>query len=154
MDKIDQKLLDHFHNPKNVGIIENPDGYGNVENPVCGDLTDIYIKVEKGRIKDIKFKSYGCHVTIASASALTEAIKGKKLDEIIKNKEPVKMLMRIIMKEFKVISKAKMHCPPASIQALLMAIADYYEKKSNIDMVKKIKKDIDGINDFYMIGRK
>ena len=154
MYEIDKKLLDHFHNPKNVGIIENADGYGSVENPVCGDLTDIYIKVEKGCIKDIKFKSFGCHVTIASASVLTEAVKGKTLDEIIKSKEPVEMLMKIIRREFKDISKKKMHCPPASIQALLTAIVDYYEKKSNIDKVKRIKKALEGINYYYMIGRK
>ena len=154
MYEIDKKLLDHFHNPKNVGIMENADGYGSVENPVCGDLTDIYIKVEKGLITDIKFKSFGCHVTIASASALTEAVKGKALNEIIKSKEPVEMLMKIIRGEFREISRKKMHCPPASIQALLTAIVDYYEKKSNIDKVKKIKKVLEGINYYYMIGRK
>ena len=154
MYEIDHRLLNHFHNPKNVGIIENADGYGSVENPVCGDLTDIYIKVEKGRIKDIKFKSFGCHVTIASASALTEAVKGITLDEIIKSKEPVEMLMKIIRREFKDVSKEKMHCPPASIHALLTAIYDYYERKSNIDKVKKIKKALEVINDYYMKGRK
>jgi len=150
---IEHKLLDHFYNPKNVGIIENADGHGNVKNPVCGDLTDIYIKVEKGRIKDIKFKSFGCHVTIASASALTEAVKGKTLDEIIMSKEPVEMLMKTIKREFRDLSKEKMHCPPASVQALLTAIADYYKQKCNIDKVKKIKKALEVIN-YYYIGEK
>ena len=154
MYEINKKLLDHFHNPKNVGIIENADGYGSVENPVCGDLTDIYIKVEKDCITDIKFKSLGCHVTIASASALTEAVKGKTLDEIIKSKDPVEMLLKIIRREFKDISKKKMHCPPASVQALLTAITDYYEKKSDIKKVKKIKKTLEGINNYYMAGKK
>ena len=150
MYEINKKLLDHFHNPKNVGIIKNADGYGSVENPVCGDITDIYIRVEKERIKDIKFKSLGCHVTIASASALTDAVKGKTLDEIIKSKDPVEMLLKIIRREFKDISRRKMHCPPASVQALLTAISEYYEKKSDVDKVKKIKKALEGINNYYM----
>ncbi|GAJ01119.1 unnamed protein product, partial [marine sediment metagenome] len=76
-------MLEHFNNPRNVGVIEDADGYARVENPVCGDMTDVYIKVENERIKDVKFKTFGCLVTIASASALSEAVKGKSLDEIL-----------------------------------------------------------------------
>ncbi len=77
------KVLDHFRNPRNVGVIEDADGWSRVENPVCGDITDMYLKVSDRRIVDIKFTTFGCFATIASASALTEAVKGKRLGEIL-----------------------------------------------------------------------
>ena len=80
MDDIYKKLKEHFNNPKNVGVLKNPDGYARVKNPICGDITDIYIRVKDNQIKNVKFKSYGCLVTIASASALSEAVKDKTLD--------------------------------------------------------------------------
>jgi nitrogen fixation protein NifU and related proteins len=149
MDEINQKLLEHFRNPKNVGVIENADGFARVENPVCGDLTDIYIKVENNQIIDVKFKSFGCLVTIASASALSEAVKGKALDEILESKDPVEMLMELIREEFRDIPKQKLHCPPASVQALLTAISDYYKKKEEEKKVKRIEKTLIGIKRYY-----
>jgi nitrogen fixation NifU-like protein len=149
MYEIDRKLMEHFTNPKNVGVIEDADGYARVENPVCGDLTDMYLKIENERIKDVKFKTFGCFATIASASALSEAVKGKKLDEILKGENLVEMLMELIMGEFGDIPKQKLHCPPASVQALLTAIADYFGKKGNTNKVKKIKKALAGIKCYY-----
>ncbi|UCD14150.1 MAG: iron-sulfur cluster assembly scaffold protein [Thermoplasmatales archaeon] len=152
MYELGKKLLEHFQNPKNVGIIKNADGYARVKNPVCGDLTDMYIKVENERVKDVKFKTFGCLVTIASASALSEAVKEKKLDEILGSSDPIKMLMELIIGEFKDIPKEKLHCPPASIQALLMAISDYYGKNNEVKKVKKIDKALATIKCYYQEG--
>ena len=76
-----KKVLDAFKNPKNVGEIKNADGIGKVGNPRCGDMMYIYIKVEKGIIKDIKFKTFGCVAAIATSSVLTELAKGKTLEQ-------------------------------------------------------------------------
>ncbi|MGC8869648.1 MAG: iron-sulfur cluster assembly scaffold protein, partial [Brevinematia bacterium] len=72
-----QKVIDHFTNPRNVGEIEDADGIGEVGNPVCGDLMKLYIKIKDGRIKDAKFKTFGCCAAIATSSMLTELIKGR-----------------------------------------------------------------------------
>ena len=71
-----EKVKNHFYNPRNVGEIKNADGIGTVGNPTCGDVMTIYIKVENNRIKNIKFKTYGCAAAIASSSIATELVKG------------------------------------------------------------------------------
>lgn len=154
MYEIGQKLLEHFNNPRNVGIIEDADGFARVENPVCGDLTDMYIKIDNEQIKDVKFKTFGCFVTIASASALSEAVKGKSLDEILECRDPVETLMELVRKEFEDIPKEKLHCPPASVQALLTAILDYYRKNNEEKKIKKIEKALGSIKCYYKAGIK
>ena len=79
-----KKVMEHFMNPRNVGVIENPDGYGKVGNPVCGDLMEIFIKVKDDKIDDIKFRTFGCGSAIAVSSMVTEMAKGKTLDEAMK----------------------------------------------------------------------
>ncbi|HNS33517.1 MAG TPA: iron-sulfur cluster assembly scaffold protein, partial [bacterium] len=88
------KVCEYFRNPKNMGRIENPDGVGNVGNPVCGDVMKIYIKVKDNRIDDIKFETFGCGAAIATSSVVTELAKGKTLEEAeqISNKEVVDFL--------------------------------------------------------------
>ena len=77
-----EKIMDHFSNPRNVGEVENPSGVGEVGNMKCGDIMKIYIKVnQEGVIEDIKFKTFGCGAAIASSSVLTEMVKGKTLEE-------------------------------------------------------------------------
>ena len=83
MSGFDDRLLQHFLNPKNVGTIVNYDGYARIENPVNGYTTDIYIQIENGKISDAKFKSMGCTATIATSSAITELIKNINLDDLI-----------------------------------------------------------------------
>ena len=151
-EEYSKKIMDHFLNPRNVGTIKNADGYARVKNPVCGDLTDVYIKVKNERITDVKFKTFGCLVTIASASALSEAVKGKALDEISEDKEPIEMLMKLIRGEFGDLPKEKLHCPPASIQALLTAISDYYKKNKELEKVKRIEKALVDIRCYYKAG--
>lgn len=149
MSDTNPKLLDHFQNPRNVGIIENADGYARVENPINGYMTDIYIRVENGRIEDVKFKTFGCVVTIASASALSEVVKGKTLDEIVDGRDPIETLMQLIKKELGDIPEKNWHCPPTAIQVLLSAISDYYRKNKDEKKVKKIEKILIDIKCYF-----
>lgn len=142
------KLLDHFHNPRNVGTIEDADGYGRGKNPINEYITDIYLKVENGKIEDIKFKTLGCTVTIASASALTEAVKGKSIEEIINNSNPTKKLMELIELKLGEIPEKNWHCLPAAVQSLLNAIQNYYEKKGEEEKVKDLKKLLNSIDSY------
>ncbi|MCQ8903921.1 MAG: iron-sulfur cluster assembly scaffold protein, partial [Methanothrix sp.] len=79
-----KKVMEHFMNPRNVGVIEDPDGYGRVGNPVCGDLMEIFIKVRDERIEDIKFRTFGCGAAIATSSMITEMARGKSLEEAMR----------------------------------------------------------------------
>ncbi len=75
------KVMDHFFNPRNVGEIENPDGTGQVGNPVCGDVMRITLRIKDNRIEDIKFRTFGCGAAIATSSMVTELVKGLTLEE-------------------------------------------------------------------------
>ena len=79
-----EKVMDHFSNPRNVGEIENADGVGTVGNAKCGDIMKMFLEVEDGVIKDVKFKTFGCGAAIATSSMATEMIKGKTLKEALK----------------------------------------------------------------------
>lgn len=80
-----EKVMDHFRNPRNVGIIENADGVGEVGNPVCGDIMKIYLKINQEQIiEDVKFETFGCGSAIASSSMATELIMGKPVSEALK----------------------------------------------------------------------
>jgi len=140
MNEYQQKLLGHFMNPRNVGGIEKPDGYGRTQNPINGYLTDIYVRITNGCIEDIKFKTLGCVVTIASASALSVVVKGKTISEIVDSKNPFETLMESIKKEMGEVPKKNWHCLPTAVQALLTAFHDYYRKNKNEEGVKKIEK--------------
>ena len=75
--ELSQKTVEHFRNPQNVGEIENPEGTGTITNPICGDKTVLYMRIKEGVVEDAKFLSFGCAVTIASASVFTEKNKRK-----------------------------------------------------------------------------
>jgi len=79
-----EKVMEHFKNPRNVGEMENPDGVGHVGNPICGDIMELYIKVEGMKIVDAKFKTFGCGAAIATSSMVTELVKGKTIDDALK----------------------------------------------------------------------
>ncbi len=119
-----KKVMEHFTNPKNVGVIENPDGYGKVGNPVCGDLMEIYIKVKDDIITDIKFKTFGCGSAIATSSMITELAKGKHVDEAYK------ITRNDVANELDGLPPQKMHCSNLAADALQEAIKDYKKKKN------------------------
>ena len=78
-----EKVMDHFQHPRNVGIIENADGIGEVGNAKCGDIMKIYLKIDDDKISDVKFETFGCGSAIASSSMATELIKGKPLSQAL-----------------------------------------------------------------------
>ena len=117
-----EKVMEHFFNPKNVGEIPDADGVGTVGNPICGDMMTIYIKVEEGRIADIKFKTFGCGAAIATSSMVTELAKGKTLEEAMK------ITRDAVAEELGGLPPIKMHCSNLAADALHRAIEDYLKK--------------------------
>ena len=117
-----KKVMEHFMNPRNVGVIENPDGYGKVGNPVCGDVMEIFIKVKDDIITDIKFRTFGCGSAIATSSMVTELAKGKHVDEAIK------ITRNDVADELDGLPPQKMHCSNLAADALSEAIKDYKSK--------------------------
>ncbi len=115
-------VIDHFENPRNMGEIESADGEAEVGNPTCGDVTKIFLKIEDGRIVDVRFKTFGCAAAIASASMTTELIKGKTLDEALK------VTNELVAKELGGLPAAKLHCSVMAEEALQAAIDDYRKK--------------------------
>jgi len=119
-----EKVLEHFRNPRNVGEIPDADGIGTVGNPVCGDMMTIYIKVKDNRIKDIKFKTFGCGAAVATSSMITELAKGKTL------KEAEKITREDVADSLDGLPPVKMHCSNLAADALREAIEDYRKKGS------------------------
>jgi nitrogen fixation NifU-like protein len=118
-----EKIMDHFQNPRNVGELEDADGVGTVGNPSCGDIMTIYIKVKDDIIADIKFKTFGCGAAIASSSYTTELVKGKKIDEVLK------FTRRNVSNGLGGLPPIKMHCSNLALDALREAIEDYRSKQ-------------------------
>jgi nitrogen fixation NifU-like protein len=115
-------VMDHFTNPRNAGVIDDPDGIGEVGNPVCGDMMTFTIKVKDGRLADVKFQTFGCVAAIAVSSMVSEMAKGKKLAEALKitNKDVAAILGGL--------PPNKMHCSNLGAEALALAIKNYQEK--------------------------
>ena len=117
-----EKVMEHFSNPRNVGVIEDADGVGTVGNPVCGDLMTIYIKVKDNIIEDIKFKTFGCGAAIATSSMVTEMAMGKTIEEALK------ISRNDVADELEGLPPVKMHCSNLAADALKAAIDDYKKK--------------------------
>jgi nitrogen fixation NifU-like protein len=126
-----KKVMEHFMDPKNVGTIESPDGYGKVGNPVCGDLMEIYLEVKDDIITDIKFQTFGCGSAIATSSMVTELAKGKHVDDAMK------ITRGDVASELDGLPPKKMHCSNLAADALHEAIKDYKEKKETKEKVNK-----------------
>jgi len=117
-----KKVLDHFMNPRNVGALESPDGYGKVGNPVCGDLMEMFIRVKEEKIDEITFRTFGCTAAIATSSMTTEMAKGKTLDEALK------ITRKDVADTLGGLPPQKMHCSNLAADALHLAIEDYRQK--------------------------
>ncbi len=120
------KVMEHFTNPRNVGEIEDANGVGEVGNPKCGDIMKIYLKIENGIIKDVKFKTFGCGAAIATSSMATEIIKGATIEDALK------LTNSAVVEALEGLPPAKIHCSVLAEQAVKSAIADYY-KRMGID---------------------
>ena len=138
MAKYPKFLMEHFQNPRNVGEISDPDGVGTVGNASCGDIMQMYIKVNGNRITEATFKTFGCGAAIATSSILTERIKGATLDEALKiSEETAKEVLAQLPKE-------KIPCFTLATDALKLAIEEYrckregFQEKGGFDMTEKV----------------
>ena len=119
-----EKVMDHFRNPRNVGVIEDANGVGEVGNAKCGDIMKMYLKIENDIVEDVKFETFGCGSAIASSSMATEMIKGKPLSEVreLTNKAVAEVLDGL--------PDYKMHCSVLAEEAIKSALEDYEKRKS------------------------
>ncbi len=126
------KVMDHFMNPRNVGIIEDADGKGRVGNPTCGDLMEMTVKIDEDTISDIKFRTFGCGAAIATSSMATEMIKGRTIDEALE------ISNRAIADALDGLPPIKMHCSVLAAEALRATLADYYERQGELDKAAEL----------------
>ena len=119
-----EKVMDHFENPRNVGKIENPDGYGKVGSPTCGDVMEIFLKIEDETIVDVKFRTFGCASAMATSSMCTEMVLGKKVEEALA------LTNKAVAQALDGLPPAKMHCSVLAEEAIKEAIENYLSKKA------------------------
>ena len=117
-----EKLMDHFRNPRNIGVIEDADGIGEVGNAKCGDIMKIYLKIENDIITDVKFETFGCGSAIASSSMATELIKGKPVGEALS------LTNKAVVEALDGLPAHKLHCSVLAEEAIKAALKDYYDK--------------------------
>lgn len=121
-------VMEHFMNPRNVGVIEDADGVARVGNPVCGDVMEMFIKVKDGRIADIKFRTLGCGAAIATSSIATEMVKGKTLEEALR------LSRKAVAEALGGLPPNKMHCSNLAAEAVHKAIKDYLSKHPEVKL--------------------
>ncbi|MCR5467090.1 MAG: Fe-S cluster assembly scaffold protein NifU [Lachnospiraceae bacterium] len=119
-----EKVMDHFRNPRNVGVIEDADGVGEVGNAKCGDIMKMYLKIENDIIEDVKFETFGCGSAIASSSMATEMIKGKPVTEAMK------LTNKAVAEALDGLPDYKMHCSVLAEEAIKSALEDYEKKRA------------------------
>ena len=117
-----EKVMDHFRNPRNVGVIEDADGVGEVGNAKCGDIMKIYLKIDNDTITDVKFETFGCGSAIASSSMATELIKGKPVSEAME------LTNKAVAEALDGLPAHKLHCSVLAEEAIKAALKDYYDK--------------------------
>ena len=117
-----EKVMDHFRNPRNVGVIEDADGIGEVGNAKCGDIMKIYLKIDDDMISDVKFETFGCGSAIASSSMATELIKGKPISEAMQ------LTNWAVTEALDGLPVHKIHCSVLAEEAIQAALEDYYAK--------------------------
>ena len=116
------KVMDHFRHPRNVGVIEDADGVGEVGNPKCGDIMKMYLKIDNDTISDVKFETFGCGSAIASSSMATELIKGKLVSEALK------LTNQAVTEALDGLPPQKLHCSVLAEEAIKAAMKDYYDR--------------------------
>jgi len=119
-----ERVMDHFRNPRNVGVIKDADGVGEVGNARCGDIMRIYLKIRDGVIVDVKFETFGCGSAIASSSMATEMIKGKPVSEAMN------LTNKAVAEALDGLPSHKLHCSVLAEEAIKAALKDYYERHS------------------------
>jgi nitrogen fixation NifU-like protein len=119
-----EKVMDHFRNPRNVGVIENADGVGEVGNAKCGDIMKIYLKIENDIIVDAKFKTFGCAAAIATSSTATQMVIGMTIEEALA------LTNAKVVEELEGLPPQKIHCSVLAEEAIKAAIEDYQSKKA------------------------
>ena len=117
-----EKVMDHFRNPRNVGVIEDADGIGEVGNAKCGDIMKMYLKIENDIVSDVKFETFGCASAVASSSMATELIKGKPVSEVMQ------LTNKAVAEALDGLPDYKMHCSVLAEEAIKSAMDDYYSK--------------------------
>ena len=117
-----EKVMDHFAHPRNMGEIEDANAVGRVGNPKCGDIMQMYMKIENDIIVDVKFKTFGCGSAIATSSMATEMIKGKSIEEALK------LSNKAVVEALEGLPAHKIHCSVLAEQAVKAAVKDYYDK--------------------------
>ena len=117
-----ETVMDHFRNPRNVGVIEDADGVGQVGNAVCGDIMKIYLKIENDIVTDVKFETFGCGSAIASSSMATELIKGKPLSQALA------LSNKAVTEALGGLPAHKLHCSVLAEEAIRAAVKDYYDR--------------------------
>ena len=117
-----EKVMDHFRNPRNVGVIEDADGIGEVGNAKCGDIMRMYLKIEDDVVKDVKFETFGCASAIASSSMATELIKGQPVSEV------KQLTNKAVAEALDGLPDYKMHCSVLAEEATQSALEDYHRK--------------------------
>ena len=127
-------VMDHFTHPRNVGVIENADGVGEVGNAKCGDIMKIYLKIEGDTIVDVKFETFGCGSAIASSSMATEMIKGKSIQNAME------LTNKAVAEALSGLPAHKMHCSVLAEEAIKAALKDYYDR-NGIPYDKKLFPD-------------
>ena len=118
-----EKVMDHFRNPRNVGVIEDANGIGEVGNAKCGDIMKMYLKIDNDIITDVKFETFGCGSAIASSSMATEMIKGKPLSEAMQ------LTNQAVAEALDGLPAHKIHCSVLAEEAIKSAIDDYNARK-------------------------
>jgi len=134
-----EKVMDHFRNPRNVGVIEDADGIGEVGNAKCGDIMKIYLKIENDTIVDVKFETFGCGSAIASSSMATELIKGKPVSEALV------LTNKAVMEALDGLPPVKVHCSLLAEEAIHAALWDYAEKNGIV--IEGLKKPVNDISE-------
>ncbi len=118
------KVMDHFRNPRNVGVIEDANGIGEVGNAKCGDIMKMYLKIEDDIIQDVKFETFGCGSAIASSSMATELIKGKPVSEAMQ------LTNKAVAEALDGLPDYKMHCSVLAEEAIQAALDDYHKRQA------------------------